>query len=354
MSPTEPKTRVYITIDTECREERPHESGVLPAAGYDARVWGRFSNQSSELGIRFIMDTLESHHIPAVFYLDPFGANSFGKTEFREVCNEILRRKHDLQLHAHPRQRNAYWCSEGSEPSPDRMRDYSATQQSALLTEARELFYEAGVSPDRLVSFRAGHFAANNDTLSAMAENGLTLSSNLNPCYQQRGECRVDGPEPPPTLFKHENGTWELPISNQSEGAGFRHMQITAVSAAELRRFLTRAHQQGASDVVVVTHSFEFFNIDPLDPKQGRPNVINRSRLHQLGAFLDRNRDQFEVTTMFDLNSNLDTTQQGTPININGSRLLYLLRVFEQALKRIDMATPAIAGLLKLFYRSPY
>jgi len=43
-----PRTRVYITIDTECAEERNVGGRELPAQGYDVRVWGRFANQARE------------------------------------------------------------------------------------------------------------------------------------------------------------------------------------------------------------------------------------------------------------------------------------------------------------------
>ena len=45
------KTRVYITIDTECAEERGDSAPVL---GWDVRVWGRFANQRRALGVELM------------------------------------------------------------------------------------------------------------------------------------------------------------------------------------------------------------------------------------------------------------------------------------------------------------
>ena len=54
------RTRVFITVDVECAEERRRGSRVQPTQGWDLRVWGRFQNQREELGIRRIMNDLEA------------------------------------------------------------------------------------------------------------------------------------------------------------------------------------------------------------------------------------------------------------------------------------------------------
>ena len=48
------RTRVYVTVDVECAEERSAGGRSLPALDYDARVWGRFRNQRQDLGIGLI------------------------------------------------------------------------------------------------------------------------------------------------------------------------------------------------------------------------------------------------------------------------------------------------------------
>ena len=51
------RTRVYITVDVECAEER---GASQPLQGYDLRVFGRFANQRRGLGIELLMDELEA------------------------------------------------------------------------------------------------------------------------------------------------------------------------------------------------------------------------------------------------------------------------------------------------------
>ncbi len=98
------KTRVYITVDTECAEERIVRGALQPPLGYDLRVWGRFANHEEELGVPLIMRELEAAGLRGTFFVEPLGARFFGVDGLAAVCRAIRARGHDVQLHAHPMQ----------------------------------------------------------------------------------------------------------------------------------------------------------------------------------------------------------------------------------------------------------
>lgn len=349
----DPRTRVYITVDVECREERHVGQRVQPPASYDLRVWGRFRNQRRDLGIGLIMDELDRHGIACTMYLDPFGSLHFGREPFREVCQEIRERGHDLQVHAHPIQRTATWISQGTNPPPDKMNEYDAKGQAALLREALDIFGDAGVPRDELGSFRAGHFAANEDTWRAMAAVGLKVSSNFNPCYVEKGICKIDWRGAAGGLFDTGTGVWELPISTFRQGfGGMRHVQITAVSLAETIHFLEQAHRLGMPEVVLVTHSFELFHIDNEGDELGRPNIVNVRRLRGLAEYLARHDDTFEVDTAGALAKRLpDQTTDPIDRVVRGRRRLFGVRLMEQAYKRLEARLPAMSRIATLAVR---
>jgi hypothetical protein len=109
-----PRTRVYLTVDIECAEERVMRGGrVQPPLGYDLRIWGRFKNQPRDLGIGLIMDVVERYGLKATFFTEALGAGYFGEGGLAEVCREILGRGHDVQLHCHPIQRRPDWKTRG-------------------------------------------------------------------------------------------------------------------------------------------------------------------------------------------------------------------------------------------------
>ncbi len=338
-------------MDVECREERRIAGKVQPLAGYDMRIWGRFDNQRNDLGIGLIMRELDKHGFKGTFYVDPFGSLSFGTDGLTEVCAEIQKRGHDLQLHAHPMQRAADWISSEREAVPDRMADYSLEEQAALLEEGMNILERCGVPRGKIVSFRAGHYAANNDTWRAMAKCGLNISSNYNPCYLQKNECRIDWPDVTVAPFDTGLGPCEIPIGNIVEAdGGYRHAQITAISLAEMTDFLLRVQKMDVSNTAIVTHSFEFYHIDSVSARRGHPNTVNIHRLRGLTNFLDTHRDKFEVETIAAQAPRmpLPSTRQGKPPP-KGLRRLKLARLLQQAYKRAEARLPQLEPLARRF-----
>lgn len=273
----------------------------MPALGYDLRVWGRFCNHDEELGIPLIMRELEAEGLRGVFFVEPFGARSFGVDELGRIARAIRARGHDLELHAHPMQRTPRFRSAGQPTPPDDMHAFSAAEQARLLDEALAIFAEAGVPRGEVRGFRAGNFGADAHTWDAMAQHGLVISSNLNPNYSKRN-CKLTFTGVPPTLFATGHGVFELPVSNFSDGnGGFRHLQIMAVSLAELKDYLLQARALGMREITIFTHSFEFFYIEDLERRRAAVNTVNLARLRGLCRFLRAHADAFEVDTVADL-----------------------------------------------------
>lgn len=63
----------------------------------------------------------------------------------------------------------------------------------------------------KLHAFRAGSYGANQNTLRAVAKNGLLFDSSYNPCYLGE-DCKIDLNEQLLQPYKIENA-WEFPIS---------------------------------------------------------------------------------------------------------------------------------------------
>ena len=339
------RTRVYLTFDVECAEERLRRGRRQPALGYEARVWGRFVNQKRELGVRLIMDMLEAHGCRATFFLEPFGSRWFGEESFLSICRELRSRGHDVQLHLHPTQRRALWLSRGESRLPDDMWAYTEDEQVALLSEGIALLEAAGVPRSEIHAFRAGNYGGDTSTWRALARAGLALDSSFNPGYFSRN-CRLRFEHALPDLFETPvAGLYELPITCLQQGSSraprYRHLQITAISTAEMIDALRQSRQLGMGEVTIVSHSFEFAFIDTPTGPRGRPNQINLARLRKLLTFLTDEREAFAVETVGELAARLETGARTAPVTPAGDRRyqrvrpwLRLLRQVEQARKR--------------------
>jgi len=333
------KTRVYITVDVECAEERMINKSLIPPQDYDVRVWGKFKNQRRELGIDLIMRELHAEGLKGTFYTEVLGSYFFGLDGLREVVKVIRGRGHDVQLHMHPVLRAPNWYSRNVIKVSDNIGDYSLGYQADLLSEGMDILVSCGVPRNEIISFRAGNFGANNTTWNAMAQAGLKVSSNYNPCYFKK-DCHMRFFGSSADLFEAEANVLELPISCFKYGKNdFRHMQITAVSLQEMKDYLLKSHRMGIKNVVIVTHSFELYHIDDPVKKIGRINSVNLRRFRGLCKFLSENKDKFQVNTVSDLVKELPVTI-GPPRDYPSGNLLYKSeRVLEQSYKRLESKT---------------
>ncbi len=330
------KTRVYITVDVECAEERGESQ---PLQGYDLRVFGRFKNQARELGIGLLMRELEVYGQRGTFFTEALGSHTFGRDGLSEACREMVSRGHDVQLHTHPIQRVADFRTRGEKPAPDDIGAYDLETQVSLLREGTRILEECGVPKVR--AFRAGNFGANDLTWEAMARAGLSVSSNFNPCYFGKN-CKMRFEGAGSGLFLAPHGVWELPISTFTErGGGERHVQITAISLSETLDYLVKARALGMTEVTVVTHSFELCHIDSISGQVGRPNTVNLLRFRGLCRWLAEHDDEFEVDTVGALAERIESGRE-TPrgpfgtARPHGSFRRKLGRLPEQALKRLE------------------
>jgi hypothetical protein len=340
---------VHLTIDVENAEARRRGDEVRPPMGYDARVWGRFRNQRRELGLRRLARDLAARGLVATFYVEPLGARYFGLDGLRAVVACLLEHGQDVQLHLHPTQRDPEALIRGERPPADDMHAYPRDAQRALLREGIDLLVEAGVPREHLVAFRAGNFGANNETWLACRDVGLRLSSNFDPGYFDVA-CAMRTDAARPDLFEPVEGLIELPISCVRTARGsLRHLQLTALSAAEVRRALERMREAGYAAATLVSHSFELYAIMDRDGLEGRPSAVNARRWRALLEFLAAQSSAFPTESARGLVARASACGVTGTIVPSGDLPavprtpphLEALRLAEQALKRLEPRLPA-------------
>lgn len=334
---------VHLTIDVECAESRVRGGVVAPPLGFAPRVWGRFRNVEGELGVRRLAEDLRARELAATFYVEPLGARYFGVGELRAVVECLLECGQDVQLHLHPTQRDPEARLRGEAAPNDDVGSYTLDEQVALLREGVELLVEAGVPRERLVAFRAGNFGASNETWEACAAAGLRLSSNYDPgyfdvsCAMRHAGARAD-------LFEPLPGLHELPISCVRTSRGsLRHLQLTALSAREMRTALRRMRALGYRAATLVSHSFELYGLRDREGTEGLPSRVNTGRWNELLAFLEREREAFPTETAHALVERLlrePPALGASPPFPRTPPLLELVRLGEQAMKRLEPYLP--------------
>ena len=290
-------TRVLLTIDTEL-VWRHHAAGF----GWEANF--ARSYEAAGVGIYHQLQVLRDHGLKACFFVDPMPALVFGLEPVRRMVDPILEAGQEVQLHLHP-----FWSdlAQGRPSGEHReLAAFSLETQRELIGQARDLLVSAGApSP---VAFRAGSYAANADTLTALAAHGIRFDSSHNGS-QHPGLSQL--PLDPMLITPRPVGkVIEVPVGQIEETPGrLRHLQICAVSLRELTTALIHGAREHHPVTTIVSHSFELATRDGL-----RRNGVVYQRFLGLCRFLADNRGGMPTAWFADLDE-LDLDAAGRPLS---------------------------------------
>jgi len=272
---------VFLTVDTELMWRRH-------AAGLDLADQVALSLEPAGVGVGYQLAAFRRHGLKATFFVDPMPAMVYGLDAIRPVVEAILAAGQEVQLHLHPNWAGARRGDGGAHHGRFEMSDYSREEQHALIAGAVDLLKACGAAQP--VAFRAGSYAANDDTLAVLADLGFRYDSSHNGAA---AESRIDLPArriaPVGRL-----GLIEVPVTVIEDMPGnLRPFQICALSRAEMRAALDHAVVGRHAATVIVSHGFELAN------RAGtRANSVHVARFDALCAMLAEARETL-VTTWF-------------------------------------------------------
>jgi hypothetical protein len=241
------------------------------------------------------MDILEEFGFRATFFTEVFCGHLIGYDQVEKVLRAIIDRGHDAQLHLHPIY-HFYRDSlaGGLRREIDLMFQLSESEQHDLIGEGVALFRKlSGVSPR---AYRAGCYGGSETTLRVLKSHGIEIDSSYNLAYLNL-TCGFQTPFlNSPVMIE---GVREFPVTVfRVPGSGYKPLEISAVSVAEMMGTIQQLRQAGCRDAVMVLHSFSLLKNQGLRYEGRRPDHIVIRRFRKLCAALAALRDEVEVKTL--------------------------------------------------------
>lgn len=296
-------TPVFLTIDTELMWR--HHAADLAT---DEIV--RRSLEPAGVGVAYQLAMLQRHGLKATFFVDPMPALVHGRDHVARVVEAILAAGQEVQLHLHPNW-TAADAGDRTRHARFELIEYSATEQRALLEQARDLLVSAGAPLP--VAFRAGSYAANDDTLAALTSLGFSYDSSHNGAHHPwPSAIGLPVRQIAPVV---RGGLIEMPVTViEDRAGGLRHFQLCALSVAEMRAALDHAAAHDHAAVTIVSHGFE------LATRAGtHANAVHVRRFDALCAMLAARSDVLPTAHFAD-RSPLRLTAQDVPLGPNAWR----------------------------------
>ena len=318
---------VLLTIDTEVHAI--HQDWRSDGLQRDIRrdIEGIVGDRCA--GLDYELEVFNQHGLKAAFMVDSMFAAvpEIGNDPLKGIVRRIQAGGHDIQLHLH-----CEWiphCPALSLPYRGFLQHYySSFEQEQLICFALEQLQACGAQ--RPIAFRAGGYAADEETMHALKRIGFKFDTSFNIDFPDK--CKLAAP--PSLGAPHESfGVQEIAVAAFQDYQGhFRPAQICACSAAEMVRALDQAEKRGWRHFVIVGHSFEML----AGRWEKNPRIRNEvvDRFEKLCAYLGQHRDRFRTVGFDDLCA-LPEFQGVPPPSIKGNLLNTAGRVFQQALNRL-------------------
>lgn len=289
------KTKVCITIDTEFSIAGAFNDARHIPIG-EQRVWCDVDGKSQGLG--FILDCFARNAITATFFVETLQRTYFKADPMAPIAQRLHAAGHEVQLHVHP-----CWGMFAHDDWKERIRKTkgvdaffgrSEDDSYQLIKSGMEAFAEWGIPAPTV--FRSASLQHDETLYKAQARAGIPYSSNVGLAIFDSGDTNY-------RLYggRHaRHGIIECPVLTFNDWTvpGRQHLKtltITGTSFAETRALLERAQQAGVEQVVILTHPFEYVQCSNFRMSEVRTHRVNQRRLNQLCAYLNRERERFDV-----------------------------------------------------------
>ena len=243
--------QTLITIDTEIGE-----LGKYRPDAFETFIEGKVDGE--EVGCKFIMDILDKYNAKGEFFVDIYPYKQIGKEKFANLCKNIVKKGHNVQLHTHP--------SMAFDRERIYMHQYSLKEQIEILELGKEKIKEwIGKYP---TAHRAGGYGINEDTLKALSQVGILHDSSY---FFGNGNCKfhcnaknkpfrvAEIVEIPITVFKRIVN-YKFLNCNILHREHFQKLDIRyGATVDEIKRVVEGSDE---NDIIILfLHSFNFVNL---------------------------------------------------------------------------------------------
>ena len=308
---------VFFTVDVEIWCEGWQDIDKQFPEAFRRYIEG--TTNKGRYGLPYQIEVLNQHNLKGVFFVEPLFALRFGQQALDDIVGLVRQGGQEVQLHMHTE-----WLDEAREPlfegyQPKRqhLRYFNLAEQTRLIAKGIEMLHRSGVQD--INAFRAGSFAFDRNTLSALAANKIPFDTSYNASMFGADSGFMPGVQLVEPI--ECDGVHEYPMTVFNDGTpALRHTQLTACSSEEMQSLLWQALEQHRKSFVILSHGFELLN-----KAKNNPDHVMVRRFHKLCAFLDRHRDSFRTCGFRGLTPTSIAAQPGplkSPLGRTGARML--------------------------------
>ncbi|WP_298703279.1 hypothetical protein [uncultured Campylobacter sp.] len=239
--------QILITCDTEV--------GELHADRADAfEIFIKGEVEDREVGVRLINDLASKYGAAVEHFADVYPCERYGEHKFEQLCRDIIRDGHGINLHTHP--------SGKYDKNRKFMWQYSVDEQTEIVNFGKQKIKEwTGMD---VLAHRAGGYGANDDTIQALKLNDIFIDSSF---FYKNENCKINYDYI--NKASEKNGVLQLPVSVYERQKRYGPLKTKSSfqkfdfrygsSADEILKAIDAMPENCI--IVLFLHSFNFLNL---------------------------------------------------------------------------------------------
>lgn len=290
-------TYVLITVDAE--GPPPGAEPISPYYGKSllTEQVNAIDNGGVGCGLTAMMDIADRFDAPVTFFLDVTEEKLFGKERMKAIAQYILKRNHDVQLHV-----DSLFLLDPDRPY---LNQYSLEEQTEIIIREADLLEQwTGRRP---VGHRAGAYAANADTLSALVTANIPLDSSYFHGKEISELQHIYGSR---NALSENHGILQVPVTvfemhEYAQIFGFRlpatvrqkKIDIDSCTEEDLVEALGQAADQDLDVAILFMHSFSFIRNWGAIEQERRADLEDIREFENVLRFI-QSRDDLRVASV--------------------------------------------------------
>ncbi len=269
------KQKILVSVDTE------GPAGKHPV---ERLIYGKTAD--GEFGIKYLMRLFDQHGAKGLFFVDIAEAWDYGRNRIEDVLHTVTQGGHDTGVHVHPehmadKNRRYLW-------------QYSYEEQYEMIARCTEIYCKS--LKKFPLSFRAGRYSANNDTMAVLSKLGYKY--DMSSFYGNR-YCKLRLPCSYNKMISIDKlDLKEVPVTSFKSFENYFYRRFDKIDCSmdfrEFKRVMEKIFVLDSVDVVsFFVHSFSVLDWrrQPDRPKLSRK--YNRRLLEELDWLSDHRHTRF-------------------------------------------------------------
>lgn len=230
------KSRYIVTVDVEGHPSKNPANDL---------IYGRIGDKV--LGIGRIMDIFEQFSVKGIFFVDFAAIKSWGFESIKSVCDSIAKRGFDVQIHLHP---------EHFDPQRLFLFQYGYEEQKKMIEFCYVHYIK--ISDKMPVAFRAGRYAANENTLRVLNELNFKYDFSF---FYKKDWCKLNKVFNSMNKLVKYNNIIEIPVTVFQERILDKYFKIdiNSINRMEIKKIF-RSSSEKLQYCVIFLHSFSFIH----------------------------------------------------------------------------------------------